>query len=279
MINYAYEIKNEECLKGGSRVTGCYKKSEFSRPLISIITVVLNRRAQIEATIKSVFNQSYNNIEYIIIDGHSTDGTLDVIKKYEHNIDYWISESDNGLYEAMNKGILACSGDWILLLNSDDKLLNENVLESVSMYLCVTDADIIHGDMNIRYPSGRIRTNKPLDVVMLKKKMCLNHGSCFIKKNVYQKKLYDTKYKIAADYDLLLWAYLAGHKFEYINENIIEYSSLGLTGTPNYGDLDSYKIWKKNYGFKKAIYLFIKDQFPKFIKVPLKKIMIIFGIY
>jgi glycosyltransferase involved in cell wall biosynthesis len=274
-----FKIKLEQGLIGGLRSKGYYKKSQANQPLISVITVVLNRRELVANAIKSLLGQSYDNIEYIIIDGLSTDGTLDVIRGYDQNIDYWISEPDRGLYEAMNKGIQASTGEWILVLNSDDILLESNILKDVSEYLRSTNADIVHGNMNVRYPNGRMRTNIPLNIRYLKKKMCLNHGSCFIRRSVYLKKLYDTSYRIAADYDFLLWAYLRGYKFEYINKNIIEYSSLGLTGTPNYGDFESYRIWKSYFGIKKAMVLFVIDQSPKFVKVPVKKMMIKFGLY
>jgi len=92
-------------------------------PLITIITVVYNGEKYLEETIKSVINQTYPNVEYIIIDGGSTDGTLDIIKKYEDYIDYWVSEKDKGIYDAMNKGILVSNGKYLLFLNADDFLI------------------------------------------------------------------------------------------------------------------------------------------------------------
>ena len=96
--------------EGGLRTKGYFKKSYDDKPLISIITVVFNGERYLEQTIQSVIDQTYDNVEYIIIDGGSTDGTLDIIKKYEDKIDYWVSEKDNGIYDAMNKGIKVCYG-------------------------------------------------------------------------------------------------------------------------------------------------------------------------
>lgn len=96
---------------------------------ISIITVSYNAAKTIEQTIQSVVNQTYDNIEYIIIDGGSTDGTVDIIKKYEDKIAYWVSEPDKGIYDAMNKGILKASGEYIYFLGADDWLYNESVME------------------------------------------------------------------------------------------------------------------------------------------------------
>ena len=98
---------------------------------LSIITVSLNNKDTIEQTIRSVLSQTYNNVEYIVIDGGSTDGTVDIIKKYEDKISYWVSESDKGIYDAMNKGIRKATGDIVGILNADDFYVDENVLEKV----------------------------------------------------------------------------------------------------------------------------------------------------
>lgn len=94
---------------------------------LSVITVVYNGEAFLEDTIKSIINQTYENIEYIVIDGASTDGTLNIIKKYEDKIDYWVSESDLGIYDAMNKGIDVASGEFINFLNAGDRFVDEHV--------------------------------------------------------------------------------------------------------------------------------------------------------
>jgi cellulose synthase/poly-beta-1,6-N-acetylglucosamine synthase-like glycosyltransferase len=111
--------------EGGLRTQGCFKKSFDDKPLISIVTVVYNGEAFLEETILSVINQAYDNVEYIIIDGGSTDRTIDIIKKYEDKLDYWISESDDGIYDAMNKGIDLVTGEWVNFVNSSD-VLNGN---------------------------------------------------------------------------------------------------------------------------------------------------------
>ena len=97
-------------------------------PIISVITVCYNAVANIEETMLSVLNQRYDKVEYIVIDGGSKDGTLDVIKKYANKLAYWISEPDKGIYDAMNKGIAKATGDWINFMNAGDKFINEEVL-------------------------------------------------------------------------------------------------------------------------------------------------------
>jgi glycosyltransferase involved in cell wall biosynthesis len=105
-----------------------------ANPLITVVTVVYNGEKFLEETILSVINQTYDNVEYIIIDGGSTDGTLDIIKKYEHAIDYWVSEKDKGIYDAMNKGIDLATGEWINFMNAGDCLNNYETLKSINYY-------------------------------------------------------------------------------------------------------------------------------------------------
>lgn len=117
--------------EGGLRTVGLFKQSDRSLPLVSVITVVFNGEKYLEQTIQSIINSTYQNLEYIVIDGGSTDSSLNIIKKYENYIDYWVSEPDNGVYDAMNKGSIAASGDYTLHINADDLLFNAQCLEKV----------------------------------------------------------------------------------------------------------------------------------------------------
>ena len=107
-------------------------KNSDKKNIISIVTVTYNSVHNIEETILSVINQTYQNIEYIIIDGGSVDGTMNIVKKYKNSIDYIVSEKDNGIYDAMNKGIQIASGKWINFLNSGDTFYNKKVIENIS---------------------------------------------------------------------------------------------------------------------------------------------------
>lgn len=269
----------EAVLSGGLRTKIFEGQSNRPAPLITVVTVVRNGRKTIERTILSVINQTYTNIEYIIVDGMSSDGTLDIIMKYEDKIDYWISASDNGIYDAMNKGIDQATGKWILMVNSDDCFIDNMVLEKICGELLKTHADIVHGNMIVVYPNGRKRHIIPAKEDILRKKMCLNHGTCFIRNTVYEKKRYNWQYKIAGDYDFLLWCYINNISFEYIDESIILFSAEGVTGRPSLGNMDAYKIWKNYFGNPKAFLFFFRDTFPKIIKIPIKLILLKLGLY
>lgn len=124
-----------------------------NNPLITVITVVLNAKVHIEQTIQSVINQTYPDIEYIVIDGGSTDGTLEVIKKYEDKITLWKSESDKGIFDAMNKGIDLATGEWINFMNAGDHFYTNDVLEQV-FKTENADVDVIYGDSKASYYIG-----------------------------------------------------------------------------------------------------------------------------
>ena len=190
-------------------------------PFFSIITVCYNSEKTITDTIESILNQSYQNFEYIIIDGGSTDRTLEVIKKYKSKFEgnlRWISEKDEGIYDAMNKGINIAKGDLIGIINSDD-WYNSKALE---MILCnyEKNIDIYHGDIyfieeiqNCLY----IKRKNGNKLNLIKNGMSILHPSCFVNKNWYEKYKYDTRYRISADYKFILESFVNGANYKYIN--------------------------------------------------------------
>ena len=127
-------LKKINIKNGGRWTKGFFKINEKIKPLITIITVTLNSQKHLEETLISIFNQNYKNFELIIIDGKSNDKTLSIIKKYEHKIDYWMSEKDKGIYDAFNKGMNLARGQYIGIVNSDD-LLNKNALTLLIKYI------------------------------------------------------------------------------------------------------------------------------------------------
>lgn len=196
---------------------------------VSIITVCLNSQDTIEETIKSVLEQTYKNIEYIIIDGMSSDATTDIIRKYNEYIYYWVSEKDNGLYDAMNKGIASSTGEIIGIINSDDwydKHTVQRAVETFEQY----DAEVVYGDLIQEY-EGEVRYRQAYEPLeQLGFKMVIPHCTAFVKKKVYKRwGGFDLKYKLAADYELMLRLYRAGVKFQYNQEILAHFRMNGLS--------------------------------------------------
>ena len=201
----------------------------IKEPKISIITVSFNSQSTIKHTIQSVASQDYQNKEYILIDGASTDWTLDIISFLKDKINYFVSEKDNGIYNAMNKGIKASSGDIIGILNSDDFYSNNEVLSKVANIFKETDCDCLYGDLVyvdkgdarniVRYwKSGEFSKRK------LRMGWMLPHPTFFVKKEIYEKYgLYNLKLKTAADYEMILrLLHNDSIKVEYLPEILIK---------------------------------------------------------
>lgn len=217
-------------------------------PKISIITVVYNDGQYISRTIESVISQSYKNIDYVIIDGGSTDSTIEKINKYRNEIDVFVSEKDRGIYDAMNKGIQLCSGEWLLFLNSGDFFHSRDILTSLSKYIEQNNSDIIYGDFKVLSESVKFSfVNKATDVNRIKKDMIFSHQACLIKKSLHQKFNYDLKYKICADYDFLLKSYLNGAKFYKVSEVMATVSNGGLS------DMNRINVFKERLKIKNTL--------------------------
>jgi len=177
---------------------------------VSIVTAVLNGGSSVEYAINSVLGQTYPEIEYIIVDGGSTDGTLEIIRKYEHRISRWICEADEGFYDALNKGLKMATGEVIGILNSDDIFANERVLETVVRTFAETGVDSCYGDL--QYVS-KADTSKIIrhwcsgafTPGLLRQGWMPPHSTFFAKKDVYDKYGYfNLGYKISADYELMM---------------------------------------------------------------------------
>jgi len=204
---------NQRQSEGGLRTQGYFKNSVDNKPLITVITVVFNGEEFLEETILSVINQTYDNVEYIIIDGGSTDDTLDVIKKYEHAIDYWVSEPDKGIYDAMNKGIDLASGEWINFMNADDLLFDIGVLERLS-YFFSDNYSVIFG--NINYCDRSVNSSLSIKTLLHN---TIHHQSALYASRLFRRFRYKDVYDIAADYELNLILYLNRdeYKHKYVN--------------------------------------------------------------
>ncbi len=176
---------------------------------ISIISVVLNNKDFIEDCIKSVLCQTYNNIEYIIIDGGSTDGTVDIIRKYEKKISRWVSEPDRGIYDAMNKGIRMATGDVVGLLNADDIYYNTDVLKDIAACMSDIKIDACYSDLVYVDPKNVnriIRYWKSCSFILgnFRQAWVPPHPTFFVRKRVYdQYGVFDLRYRLAADFELM----------------------------------------------------------------------------
>lgn len=167
------------------RKTEYLNNLDKNKPLISIVTVVFNGEQFLEKTICSVVNQTYRNIEYIIIDGGSLDRTLDIIKKYDDKIYCWISEQDEGIYDAMNKAIKLYSGDYIWFLNAGDTIYNDDVI--ANMFNVLTNADIYYGATQLvdiaNNDKKLVKAPEILDFDSLGKGMIVSHQSVVLKRS------------------------------------------------------------------------------------------------
>lgn len=176
----------------------------LNNPHISIITVTYNCAESIEETILSVISQSYKNIEYLIIDGGSTDKTIEIIKKYENRISSWISEKDSGIYDAMNKGILRANGEWINFMNSGDKFYNSDTIFEISKN--TNNRDVIYGD-TILLMKNDLKYLKSKKFKAIKYGMPFCHQSVFVRSEYLKSRPFKLEYKLASDYNFFfqLW--------------------------------------------------------------------------
>lgn len=208
------------------------KKITSSVPLVSVITVVRNCSLTIENTILSVIKQENINIEYIIIDGISTDGTVELIRKHEDSIDYWISESDKGIYDAMNKGILLAKGHWIIFMNSGDTFVADNTLQEIFKRQFDDNLDIIYGDTVFDYLNKKMYViPQKLDNIEWNLPFC--HQSVFVKRLVLNENLFDLNFKIAADYAQFLSLFRQKKIFQYIPLAVANYALEGGVSSRN----------------------------------------------
>jgi glycosyltransferase involved in cell wall biosynthesis len=237
-------------MDGGLRTGGEEKVSLPDQPLVTVITVVLNGKKHLEQTIRSVLDQSYDNIEYLIIDGGSTDGTLEIIKKYEDQIDYWVSERDRGIYDAMNKGIALARGNLIALLNADDYYEKDGVAAAVTAYrrhrapgIYFGHTYLIQDDLGLRYEYPARRDHW--------RGMGFCHPAMFAHRKVYQDiGNYDLDYRLASDYDFILRALHRKIDFIPVEAFIVNYRNTGLSASNLAGSLGEIgKINRKHFGF------------------------------
>lgn len=220
-------------------------------PKISIITIVFNNVRDIEYTIQSVIQQTYTNVEYIVIDGLSTDGTLDIIERYRPHIDVLISERDKGIYDAMNKGLTHATGDYVLFLNSGDELFEAGTLAKI--FDREDLADIYYGETKLideqRRVLGDRRHRVPASFSWKSFRFGMNvcHQAIYVKRSLAEP--YDTQYRLSADIDWVIRAAKKAQKIVNVECYVAKYLVGGMSQQRHKQSLqERYRILKKYYG-------------------------------
>lgn len=198
---------------------------------ISIVTINYNNRDGLEKTITSVISQTYKDVQYIVIDGASNDGSVEVIKKYNDSIDYWVSEPDKGIYNAMNKGIDKATGDYLLFLNSGDCLHSKYTI-SESIQFLVTKEDLIMGQIQF-VPSGNIGWKDIKSPLTMKDFFIggpVPHQACFIKSELFNDLRYDENYKIVSDWKFFMQVIVfKGCSYKIVESIISDFEEGGIS--------------------------------------------------
>jgi glycosyltransferase involved in cell wall biosynthesis len=235
------------------------KKNYSDRPLVSIITIVYNAEQSLESTIQCVISQTYPNIEYIIVDGGSRDKTLEIVQKYDRHINYWRSEKDGGLYDALNRGIALATGEIIGLIHAGDNYTPDAVASIVDLYLQDPSPALIIGNCQQKFrdnSQGFIRLGNSVSLPY----KTLPHPPTFVVNRVYQEVgLFDTSLKIASDYDFFCRCYNHKIKFVHLNKQIASASFEGVSGNYYLTAKEELKVrLRNNLSFLKSlkIYLF-----------------------
>lgn len=202
---------------------------------ISVVTVCFNAAATIAATFESVLQQEYMDYEYLVIDGKSTDNTMDIVREYSQRFNekgisfHMLSERDHGIYDAMNKAIKMAEGTWIYFLNADDRLYDSTVFGRVFIDKHA-GADVVYGKV-MKVDKDRWEVREHRDVENIVQEMPFCHQGAFTRTKTMNRYMFDTKYRICADYDFFLKLYLNGGKFAKVEEMVACFSMEGMSGT------------------------------------------------
>jgi glycosyltransferase involved in cell wall biosynthesis len=200
-------------------------------PLITVITVVYNGAGMLEKTIRSVIDQRYTPVEYLVIDGASTDGSTDIIKNYESKIAGWISEKDTGLYNAMNRGIRMATGEWICFLNCGDVFTDRERIGMVVKEILSGDENtaVVYGNILVA-ADGTFREKIAREPCNLHR-MFFCHQSAFVKTGIMRQYLFDEHYRMSADLKFFKQCYYDGHLFRHLHFPVVIYDTSGISNT------------------------------------------------
>jgi glycosyltransferase involved in cell wall biosynthesis len=224
------------------------KKAE---PVLSVITVVYNNAEDIERTILSVLNQTYSHIEYIIMDGDSTDGTKEIISRYEDRVAKFISQKDNGIYDAMNKGLALATGDYVLFMNSGDEIYDSHTVEKV--FKAGQDADIYYGETEMYDKTGkslgkrRHVAPKEFTWESFKYGMSVSHQAIYIRRSIIEP--FDLNYRLSSDIDWIIRAAKNANKIVNVRMFVAKYLVGGMSKKRHRESLtERFNIFSKHYG-------------------------------
>jgi glycosyltransferase involved in cell wall biosynthesis len=228
-----------------------------AQPILSVITVVYNNVSDIERTILSVLGQTYQNIEYIVIDGLSNDGTLDVVHRYDSRIARIVSEKDKGIYDAMNKGLAIATGDYVLFMNSGDEFFDMDTVTAV--FASADDADIYYGETEMITAGGQSlgqrRHKAPAKFTWrnFKYGMSISHQAIYIKRGLIEP--YDMRYQLSADIDWILRAAKKAKSVVNVNRYVAKYLVGGMSKTKHRQSLtERFNIMKEHYGLLPTVF-------------------------
>ena len=216
---------------------------------VSVITINYNHSKQLEATIRSVVdnakilgNAFEKEVEYIVIDGGSTDSSTCVIRRYSEYISYWVSEKDNGIYNAMNKGIAVARGEYCLFLNSGDTLYREDTLKNVLPNL---DTDFVCGNAMLKYADGMAKWNAPqtVDVLFFMHRFSVCHQSLFIRTSMLQSRSYNESFQIVADYEQMFYEIVVNHRsYKKVDFPVCYYGCDGISSNHEKADKEKRMV-------------------------------------
>jgi glycosyltransferase involved in cell wall biosynthesis len=226
-------------------------------PILSVITIVYNNVKDIERTMLSVLNQTYTGIEYIVVDGLSNDGTIDIIKKYEGRIAKFISEKDEGIYDAMNKGLALVTGDYVIFMNSGDEFFDTDTVAAV--FANAEDADIYYGETEMIDDAGQSlgqRRHKAPEQFTWRGfslGMSISHQAIYIKRSLIEP--YDRRYQLSADIDWIIRAAKKAKKIVNVNRYVAKYLVGGMSKTKHRQSLaERFDIMKRHYGLVPTVF-------------------------
>lgn len=249
-----------------------------SHPNISIITINFNNLEGLVFTVESVLSQNNINFEYIIIDGGSNDGSYEYLYSNKNNFEYWVSETDLGVYDAMNKGIAKAKGEYLIFLNSGDSFANSDSLESCFKFIKNHPAqDIYYGNIIVSYKdptkSGWMKKMPETLTLDFFKRTTINHQASLIKRSLFHEiGFYSLKYNLAADYFFYLSCFLRNRKFKHMDFFMIDYNNDGMSSfNSNEYTVQMRSVWDElvpsdldnllthNYRFKKILSPYLID--------------------